>query len=235
MTPTKPWLISSLTAFVATLGISLVILTQNSPPPPHALTTRFLVPPTDLQFFTLGYSEVVGDALWIRVIQDFDYCETKSAEKKSLKRCDKGWVYQMVNSITELAPRFREAYLYGGLMLSVIVDDKRGATEIFDKGVTRFPDDWIMLYRAAYHSLSEENDERKAARQLVLAGQKGAPQWVFSLSARLSQKIGQLDFAKSIMIDALENAKDEINANYFRKRLAEIDAQIAEEQAKQKH
>ena len=50
-------------------------------------------------------------------------------------RCNEGWVYHMLDRITDFSPKFLYAYVHGGLLLSVLVDDREGARQIFEKGL----------------------------------------------------------------------------------------------------
>lgn len=214
------------------VGCSLIYVGSSAITSVGSMESRpTLLPPKELKFFTLGYTETVADVLWLRTIQDFDYCENRPAgiyDPRKFK-CDRGWVYHMIETITELAPLFRTPYMTGALLLSVINNDISGASAIYDKAVIRFPHDWQVLYNAAYQALAEEKDESKAARLLQAAGREGAPPWTLSLAARLHQKSGQLEFAKSVLSDALENAQDEKQASYFQKRLDEVEAEIKKE------
>ena len=90
-------------------------------------------------------------------------------------------------------------------MLSVLVDDREGAAALFNKGVQHFPEDWELIYRAAYHELFEMQEPEKAAKLLKKAGERGAPRWVYALSSKLYTKLGQAAFAKSILEDVLKN------------------------------
>ena len=70
-------------------------------------------------------------------------------------RCNEGWVYHMLDRITDFSPRFLYAYVHGGLLLSIVVDDREGARQIFEKGLKAFPDHYNLNYHAAYHYLAE--------------------------------------------------------------------------------
>jgi tetratricopeptide (TPR) repeat protein len=109
----------------------------------------------------------------------------------------------MLDAITELTPDFRVPYSAGAIALSVLVDDREGATKIFEKAVARFPDDWVILYRAGYHFLFEVNDPVRAQDLLVRAARQGAPPWVYSLASRLASKEGQTELAVRILEQAL--------------------------------
>jgi hypothetical protein len=114
----------------AVIGFALICSAQN-----HQLSSSVLddhpslYPPTEIRHFTLGYSEIVADLLWLRTIQDFDYCENRPAGAlpSGAYKCNRGWVFHMIDSVTELAPNFRTPYTTGALVLSVIVNDVSGA------------------------------------------------------------------------------------------------------------
>lgn len=192
-----------------------------------------LVAPENMNLFSLGYSQILADSFWIRIIQDFDFCENrpKGVYDPRKFKCEKGWVFQMISSVIELDPLFRQAHLYGALMLTVIVNDIEGASAIFDKATARFPTDWEILYAASYQAMVEEKNLPKASRLLNEAGQHGAPVWTRSLAARLQQKAGQLELAKAILESAVNNATDEHSAELFRQRLSEVDKEIAKQKA----
>jgi hypothetical protein len=191
----------------------------------------YLIPPSNLIFFSLGYNEPLADLLWLRTIQDFDFCEAKTEQTAKSGRCKRGWVYHMIDAITELAPRFREPYVSGGLMLTVIVDDIAGASAIYDKAMAAFPNDGRLAYYAAYQALIEEHDPQKASNLLVIAGRNGLPPWVFALAANLQKRAGQLALAKSILEDSLKSAPSGHGAERIQQRLDEVNAEIAKQQA----
>lgn len=174
----------------------------------------FAAPPKMLPHFVFGFREVVADFLWIRSIQDFDYCE--SIEAKNVCK-NKSWLYQMLDVATDLSPSFRVVYSAGSLALSVIISDIYGASLLFDKGVAQYPNDWPILYRAAYHALYEEKDLPKAASLLQRAGRYGAPEWVYTLAGRLYSDSGRLDLARAVLLEMKASNVEE----GFTKRLEE--------------
>jgi tetratricopeptide (TPR) repeat protein len=193
----------------------------------------FLAPPKDLKYFSFGYNENIADSLWLRLIQDLDHCDTSHVDlesspeaKTSVPLCenvDRGWVFHMLDGITEIAPKFRSPYAYGTVVLSVLVHDVEGARELFDRAVVQFPEDWTMQYKAAYHYLYEIKDQEKAAKLLTRAGKNGAPPWVFSLAAKLYSKENQKQLARSILQGEIDEQPDGPYADRFRMRLKEIE------------
>lgn len=154
---------------------------------------ELIAPPRDIQYFTFGHKEILADALWIRSLQDFDYCEKLVNQRD----CRSGsWLYQVLEVITDLSPYFRMAYSAGSMALTVIISDLEGASKFFDKAVTRFPTDWEISYKAAYHAIYEEKDLEKGARLVEVAAQNGAPDWVHVLAGRLYTQAGQREMAE---------------------------------------
>jgi tetratricopeptide (TPR) repeat protein len=199
----------------------------------------YVAPPRYVQHMVFGYNESVADSIWLRTIQDLNFCEKKTQQEeveivrkvekfesitdekmkflidfaakanKGRKVCRKGWVFRMLDATTELAPRFRVPYEAGALALSVLIDDYEGAAVLFEKAVKQFPNDWRILYRAAYHFLFDQKDFKRAAELLVRAGQNGAPAWVKGLAATLYTTEGQLALALSTLEQLREGLKDD--------------------------
>lgn len=194
----------------------------------------FIGPSKNVTNFTFGYKDALSSIFWVRVVQDFHVCDQKPEKVKYpgyragmdpvedvLTRqlpqptCENGWVYQMLDVISDLDPTFRSVFLDGGTMLSVMVDDREGASKIFRKGVEAYPNDWEVLYRAAYHELFEMQDAKAAEKLMYRAAENGAPQWTYSLAAKLSSRTGQAAMALSV----LENVLDRDLAGDYRDRI----------------
>ncbi len=164
-----------------------------------------LSPPLGVEHFTFGHSDVMADVFWIRSIQDFDYCDQQIAKNLCI---GKGWLFRMLDTVTTLSPKFRMPYATGAVALSVLVSDIEGAARIFDKGVINFPNDWPILYRAAYHYLYEVKDKKKAAELFNRAGRNGAPAWVFSLAGGLYNEIDERVAAEAILQEMIKTEVD---------------------------
>lgn len=182
---------------------------------------QLLAPPLMVERFTFGYSEVTADMMWIRAIQDFDFCD-KPISKQICS--NNSWLAQMLDAITNLSPSFRMPYATGGLALSVLVSDIDGASKFFDKSVKAFPHDWPILYRAAYHYLYEVKDNKKAAELLIEAGKNGAPPWVFTLAGRLYSDSGNLELAESLLQQMKDSKQDPAFIERLEKKIESIKA-----------
>ncbi len=166
-----------------------------SPQSQNEVKVYLIAPPPKLEFFSFGYQMAIADQLWVRAIQDFDYCENKIAKNQCK---DNGWLAEMLDAITNLAPDYKIVYRAGGLALTVIISDYAGASRIFDKGVRVFPRDLPLLYRAAYHALIEEKNNEKAAGLFIQAAQAGGNAWFYSLATRLYTEAGKKELAENL-------------------------------------
>ena len=197
----------------------------------------FVGPTRSIKHVTFGYNDLIADSLWIRLVQDYGVCEQGLApsnnDRLDVNRtydCKKGWVYQMLDVITHLAPKFRMPYATGATVLSVVVDDIEGATLIYNKGIRQFPRDWSILYRAAYHYLFELENRQKAAELLVRAANNGGPFWLQSLAAKLYTQTGRALLAKTVLEQYLRVHGGKFGEERIRKRLDLVNKALKEEE-----
>lgn len=168
----------------------------------------YFTPPELIRYFAFGFPDLYADILWMRLIQDIDFCSSEKGlpvyDGKKKYRCETGWSYKMTDAITELAPRFLKPYEISGSIMSVIMGDKLGAKKIYDKGVERFPNNWKMHFYAGYHYLLELKEEEKAAKLLRRAADLGGPFWLYALSAKTYEKMGKLILSRQILMEAIK-------------------------------
>jgi hypothetical protein len=176
----------------------------------------YLAPPPLIEHFAFGFSDPMADFIWIRSIQDFDYCE-KKIDNGNCK--NNSWISKMLESATDLSPYLRMAYALGAVSLSVLVSDVEGARKLFEKGMQYYPTDWKIAYRAAYHYIYEVKNKERAAELLVIAGKNGAPQWVFSLATKLFNESGKRELGEALLKELEESGIDESILEKMRQRI----------------
>lgn len=177
------------------LAVLVLCFTQTHTPSLEKAERLLVPPPAQIEHFTFGFSLNMADSLWLRTIQDMDYAESH-------------WLYYMLDAVTNLSPDFRIPYATGGVALSVLISDIDYASRFFDKAVKAFPQDWPILYRASYHALYEEKNKAKAAGLLIRAAQNGAPEWAYSLAARLYSDSGNKELALRLYEDLKQTHTD---------------------------
>ena len=190
----------------------------------------YFAPSHLIKHFSFGFSDVYADILWMRLIQDIDFCNSQKGlpkyDGKIKYQCEKGWSFKMTDAITELAPRFLIPYEISGSIMSVMMRDKQGAKKIYDKAIKNFPNDWKIYFSAGYHYLLELKQEKRAAELLIQAADLGGPHWLYALVAKTYGKLGQLFLARDILIEAI---KKDITGQYtkaLKLRLKKVEQQI---------
>ncbi len=189
------------TFIVGFVALALWIFSNLQRPAEFKRENYFLAPPKGMIHFTIGYNEPMADIFWIRSIQDFDYCEQK-IDKMNCR--GNSWLYKIIDVVTDLSPKFRIAHSMGPVALSIIISDIPGASKIFDKATQRFSKDWVILGRAAYHALYEEDDRSKAARLLKQAAENGGPYWYYSLAGRMFAEGGEMELGEALLKELKE-------------------------------
>lgn len=180
--------------------------------------TLYIAPPLEVKYLLSGFGSQASDSFWLRAIQDTEYCEQYISEKVCT---GKSWLFNMINLAVELDPLFVEAYYYGALSLTVLIEDTQGAKILFDKGVERFKHEWPLLYAAAYHALFEQKDKKKAARLYFMAANSGAPAWVRLSAGKLALEGGDDSTAEEILQQMIHTEQDPNWVRQLKKRLEE--------------
>lgn len=154
-----------------------------------------------LRLSTFGYGRCASSLLWLRFLQQ---TPPKKVESDQLS-----WIYHDLNAVTELDPGFYPAYEHGGIFLSVITEDKRGAERIFLKGTRQFPDRWRIRAYLAYHYQWELKEPEKAAEQnLIAANLPGAPELIKVAAASALARKGNEENALQILRGILRGTQD---------------------------
>ena len=185
----------------------------------------YFAPPDLIQHFSFGFPDIYADLLWIRLIQNIDFCSAERGipryDGQTSHQCDKGWSYKVTNTLTELVPRFEAPYMISGAIMSVIMRDKEGAKKIYDKGIQRFSNNWRLFFNAGYHYLMEIQDKKKGAELFLKAAQNGGPPWLYDLSVHQYEESGKLYTARKILQEMLQNNDMKLLRQHIKKQLME--------------
>jgi len=147
-------------------------------------------------------------------------CKFNGLNSDGKVTCAKGWAFQMLDQITDLAPRFRMPFSIGPISLSILSEDQEGAAIIFEKGIKAFPHDWQILYKASYFYLYEKKDPLKAAHLLLEAEKSGGPDWLPLLASKLYSRNGQLALGISTLSHYVKQVRDPLIKKRVENRLA---------------
>lgn len=109
-----------------------------------------------LLFMNLGNKRLLADLFWIQTLLESDDDQYKKNDLNS-------WMYLRFLNISILDPLFYENYMYGGLYLSIVMDDVLGASEIFEKGLKYYPEDYKLNYYTGFNYYFEQGNFEKGA------------------------------------------------------------------------
>lgn len=137
-----------------------------------------------LRAAALGYDLVVADFMWLRAIQSFG--------GRGMTLRDWRPVYSQFDAITELDPRFEQAYTFGNLVIGDEGGQQREGLRLLNKGMENL----IYLYRIPYEAmyvahwtLKDTNLARWYGR--IASKRQDAPDWVPRVVAYLDVESGQ--------------------------------------------
>lgn len=168
----------------------------------------------------LGLHVLAADLVWIDTMIKADITHEEQPYTS---------IYRAFKTITELDPDNMVAYYVGGLYLSVIKDDIKGASALLYDGVRRLaehPEDrlawanvWRIYFMLGFNLMYEEHNFVEGAKWMRKAGEfDSAPEAVRSFSERVQTERGVLEVGGRILAEALRNeAKAEVQEKIRRK------------------
>lgn len=203
-----------LAGLILFLNINLKILTSSKYESALVCVSEYT------KYYAFGFANQMVDSFWIRFLQELDaYNQLTIADPHLCPDKISSWHFHIVNVAFDLDRNFLELYLHAPLLVAVTIGDTQGASILFDKSVIAFPNDWRILYRAAYQAMIEEKNKPKAADLLYRAGKNGAPSWVMSLAGGLFNESGDRQMAERIYEELLADSKDEDAAIRLKQKL----------------
>jgi hypothetical protein len=123
-----------------------------------------------LKKMSLGYGEILADVYWLRAIQYFGDSERKQKEKNP------DILYKYFDILTDLDPKFVNAYRFGGTFLAEPppfgLGELEKGVELFDKGRKNNPGNFRLPLEEAFLFYLYEKDYERAAELFREASEK---------------------------------------------------------------
>jgi hypothetical protein len=136
---------------------------------------------------------------------------------------DSKWAYGTMDLVTDLDPKYREAYLMSGMGLIHKFDDANLALPILKKGIKANPDSWEIPYWYGYDSYFYLDDNETASKYFMMAAQKpDAPKTNWGLLANVSRESGYYENAYWAMKVMYESVKSEKVKTIYAKKLVQL-------------
>lgn len=116
-----------------------------------------------LRAVSLGYHNVLADALWFRTISYFG--EHYAAERTY------PWLAHMCDLVTDLDPRAEYVYRFAGLVLPWEAQQADAGIRLLEKGVQAVPESWMLQYLLGFDYYFFKGDLPNASMHLQRAAQ----------------------------------------------------------------
>lgn len=224
--PRSPALWATGIALIVFLGALQTPLTHWNYSRPKLQQLTYLPSGDYLRMASLGFRELAADLLWLQAIQVMG--------EQKLSEDDGHWLYQAVDRITTLDPKFVRAYEAGSHALCILVVLPEESNRLLEKGIKHNPQEWKLPFLLGINYYFELGDDEKAAAAMARASSlPGAPESLVRLAAKLFVSAKSPQQAVELLAKVYEETSDENVRKMLEIRLKESiverDLQILEE------
>ena len=174
----------------------------------------FVSSPQAVKKLSLGYSGLLADIYWTRVVQYFGAKhKVGTQEYKALA--------PLLDITVSLDPYLIMAYQFGSIFLAQQPPDGAGdidaALGLIKRGIRANPDYWRLYYSLGYLEYDEKHDFKAAAEAFDEGAKKpGAHQWMKTMAARMHAEAGDIATARYLWSRIYEETEDQnIRQNAF--------------------
>jgi hypothetical protein len=186
----------------------------------------YIPSPTVVKRMSLGYSGLLADIYWTRVVQYF-------GTKHALKAKQYLILKPLLEMTTALDPKLLPAYQFGSVFLAQKppegAGDPQAAAALVEKGVRENPQAWRLYYDLGYIYWLELKDPLKAADAFARGSKvPGALPWMQVMAAALEAHAGETETATYMWTNILNSTDDKnLRANAIsRLRCLRVDSDV---------
>ncbi len=136
----------------------------------------------------LGYETVAADIAWLRAIQYY------GEHRLNDQRYD--MIGHVMGIVTELDPRFTEAYVFGAFVLAQELRQPQRGLELLERGMRANPESWRLAFETGFLHYVGTKNYQAAARYFTRASRlPGHPEYVERFAAFTNQRAGNRGMA----------------------------------------
>ncbi len=187
----------------------------------------FIPSPTVLKRMSLGYTGLLADVYWTRVVQYFGGHHHELAMQYKL-------LDPLLQITTELDPHLIVAYEFGSIFLAQQPPEGAGdpdaAVRLVERGIAANPDAWRLYYHLGFIHYMERHDYRAAADAFERGSKvPGAHPWMKIMAATMAQSGGDGQTARFLWTKIYESSEDPLIRDNAIKRLRalKVDEDVA--------
>ena len=153
-----------------------------------------------------GYSGLVADIYWTRVVQYFGRRVGVAEARFEL-------LPALLDATTTLDPKLLPAYEFGSVFLAQDPPHGAGrpdlAVALMERGIRENPTQWRLYYDLGFVHSINRHDDAAAARAFQRGSEvPGAHPWLKLLAARMAERGGDGETARFLWAKAYEEATD---------------------------
>ncbi len=221
----KPVLIISIIVLLILISIPFQNNIDSQRDKFRSIQETVLLTSSALKKVSLGFNELLSDIYWFRALQYVGSDDIPFSEK------DPELLYKYLDLITDLDPKFINAYRFGGTFLAE--PDPYGLANIeyggklLDKGRENNPDNFRLPLEEAFLYYLYTDNYNKAATLFEEASRKPGLSELRSgsfrgMAATARQRGGDRELSKKIWIDIYDNTTDEGRRDFALRNLNEL-------------
>jgi hypothetical protein len=175
----------------------------------------YIPSPKILRIMSVGYTGLMADIYWTRVVQYFGERHRAGSQHYLL-------LAPLLDITTSLDPHLIVAYQFGSTFLAQKPPEGAGepekAVDIILRGIRENPDTWQLYYELGFLQYMELHDAAAAARTFERGSTvPGAHPFLRILAASMAQHAGERDLARMLWTTTYETTEDAmIKQNAFK-------------------
>jgi hypothetical protein len=174
---------------------------------------------------SLGYTGLMADVYWTRVVQY--YGRKHLAESMTYKLLP-----PLLDITTTLDPHLDIAYEFGAFFLSQKPPQGAGSPDagiaLVKKGIANNPTRWRLYYDLGFIYWMEKKDYKSAAETFAEGAKiPGAMPWMLTMAGTMAQGGDELEMARTLWNQVLQDTKDPLIRSNAVQRLASINSDEA--------
>ena len=186
----------------------------------------YIPSPKVVKRLSLGYSGLLADVYWTRVVQYFGTKHNANAKQYRI-------LAPLLDMTTELDPKLLPAYHFGSVFLAQKppegAGDPQAAARLVEKGIRENPQSWRLYYDLGYIYWLELKDPARAADAFDRGAKvPGAHAWMPVMAAALKAHAGEIETATYMWTNILKSTEDpHLRANAVsRLRCLRVDSEV---------
>jgi hypothetical protein len=172
----------------------------------------YIPSPKVVKRISLGYSGLLADIYWTRVVQYFGNKHRAKAKQYLI-------LEPLLDMTTTLDPKLLPAYEFGSVFLAQKPPEGAGdplaAARLVEKGIRENPQAWRLYYELGYIYWLELKDSAKASDAFQRGSEvPGAHPWMRVMAAALAAHAGETETAVYMWTNILNSSEDsDLRAN----------------------